>query len=141
MYPSHYKYTTDHQWVDVSTGRIGVTHRAQHLLGAVVHIVLPQQGSLLTKGQPFSTIETCDAILELPAPVSGEVLAVNTPLNHRPDTVNANPHESWIVAVRLHPEHANALLNVADYMKLLALHSLGAGSRAAHIRTDRKSVV
>ena len=63
--------------------------------------MLPHEGAQISQGQPFSTIETCDAILELCAPVSGEVVAVNVSLNQVPAAVNADPHGSWIVAVKV----------------------------------------
>src|SRR5262245_60262127 len=97
-YPSAYKYTKDHEWIDVSDGRakVGVTDYAQKQLGDVVYLELPAVGTTLTQGQSFGTIESVKAVSELYAPVSGEVVAVNDALKSKPEHVNADPHGSWL---------------------------------------------
>ena len=77
-YPSGFKYTKDHEWVDLAgdTGRIGITDYAQNQLGDVVYIELPEVGARLKQGQSFGTIESVKAVSELYSPVTGEYLSL-----------------------------------------------------------------
>jgi glycine cleavage system H protein len=103
MYPADLKYTKEHEWirVDGDTGTVGITNFAQQQLGDVVYVDLPEVGTQLTAGQSFGTIESVKAVSELYAPVSGEVVEVNTALKDHPEQVNSKPHDSWMVKVRL----------------------------------------
>jgi glycine cleavage system H protein len=121
-YPATFKYTKDHEWIELSgdRGRVGITDYAQQQLGDVVYIELPEVGATLKAGQTFGTIESVKAVSELYAPVSGEVVEVNTSLKDKPEAVNSNPHCSWMIAVRLaNPDEASSLLNVAQYGDLI----------------------
>jgi glycine cleavage system H protein len=121
-YPAGYKYSKDHEWLDLSgdTGKVGITDYAQAQLGDVVFLELPDVGATLTQGQSFGTIESVKAVSELYAPVSGEVVAVNTALKEKPEAVNSDPHGSWMIRVKLSaPDEANALLDLAAYQALL----------------------
>jgi glycine cleavage system H protein len=118
MYPADLKYTKDHEWVrvDGDTGTIGITNFAQLQLGDVVYVDLPEVGAKLTAGQTFGTIESVKAVSELYAPVSGEVVDVNTALKDKPEDVNAKPHDSWMIKVRLANAAETAdLLDAAAY--------------------------
>jgi glycine cleavage system H protein len=122
-YPAGLKYTKDHEWLEVTgdRGRVGITDFAQQQLGDVVYIELPSVGARLKAGQSFGTIESVKAVSELYAPVSGEVVEVNTALKDKPESVNANPHASWMIVVRLNdPAEANGLLDAAQYTQLVA---------------------
>jgi glycine cleavage system H protein len=121
-YPAGFKYTKDHEWIDLSgdRGRVGITEYAQQQLGDVVYVELPEVGSQLKQGQSFGTIESVKAVSELYSPVSGEVVEVNTSLKDRPETVNADPHGSWMIAVKLaNPGEAGALLDATQYQDLV----------------------
>jgi glycine cleavage system H protein len=121
MYPSDLKYTKDHEWVriDGTTGTVGITHFAQQQLGDVVYVDLPEVGTTLTVGQAFGTIESVKAVSELFAPVAGTVTEVNTALKDRPDAVNSQPHESWMIKVALsNTADADALLDSSAYEAL-----------------------
>ena len=85
-YPTTFKYTKDHEWIDVAgdRGRIGITDYAQKQLGDVVFVDLPAVGTKITQGQSFGTIESVKAVSELFAPVSGEVVDVNASLKAKP---------------------------------------------------------
>lgn len=122
-YPTDLKYTKEHEWVRLEgdTGVVGITDFAQQQLGDVVYVELPEVGATLTAGQVFGTIESVKAVSELFAPVSGEVLEVNTSLKDRPEHVNTKPHETWMVKVKLAvPGDAAALMDAAGYEALLA---------------------
>jgi glycine cleavage system H protein len=121
-YPAGFKYTKEHEWIDVTgdRGRIGITDYAQQQLGDVVYIELPEVGTQLKAGQSFGTIESVKAVSELYSPVSGEVVDVNGDLKNKPEAVNTNPHDSWLIAVRLaKPAEAADLLDAAQYAALV----------------------
>ena len=119
MYPADFKYTKDHEWVKLSGGdaRVGITDYAQKQLGDVVYLELPEVGRKLTKGDVFGTIESVKAVSELYAPVSGEVTEVNKALGEKPETVNSNPHESWMIAIKVSGGDDD-LLDATQYAEL-----------------------
>jgi glycine cleavage system H protein len=121
MYPADLKYTKDHEWVrvDGDTGTVGITNFAQLQLGDVVYVDLPEVGTTLTAGQPFGTIESVKAVSELYAPLSGEVVEVNTAIKDKPEQVNSKPHDTWMIKVRLaNTGETSALLDAAAYQSL-----------------------
>ena len=121
-YPAHLKYTKEHEWirVDGDTGTIGITDFAQQQLGDVVYVELPDVGTTLTAGQVFGTIESVKAVSELFAPVSGEVVETNGALKDRPDQVNSQPHDAWMVKVKLSDSGELAsLMDAAAYETLI----------------------
>jgi glycine cleavage system H protein len=119
MYPADFKYTKDHEWVKLSGGdaRVGITDYAQKQLGDVVYLELPEIGRKLTKGEVFGTIESVKAVSELYAPVSGEVTEVNRALSEKPEVVNAKPHESWMIGLKVSGGYDD-LLDAAQYADL-----------------------
>lgn len=122
-YPPDLKYTKDHEWIRVNgdTAEIGITDYAQQQLGDVVYVELPEVGHAVTAGETFGSIESVKAVSELFAPMSGEITAVNPQLREHPEVVNAEPHATWMVRVRLSdPSQTGALLDNAAYEKLIA---------------------
>jgi glycine cleavage system H protein len=120
-YPAGYKYTKDHEWIEISgdRGKVGITEYAQQQLGDVVYLELPEVGATLKLGQSFGTIESVKAVSELYAPLSGEVIEVNTALRQKPETVNTDPHGSWMLVVRLADAgETSNLLDAAQYEAL-----------------------
>jgi glycine cleavage system H protein len=122
-YPAGLKYTKDHEWLEVTgdQGRIGITNYAQQQLGDVVYVELPEVGARLKAGQSFGTIESVKAVSELYAPVSGEVVEVNSALKDKPESVNANPHSSWMIVVKMSdPAESGSLLDASQYSQLVS---------------------
>jgi glycine cleavage system H protein len=121
-YPTGFKYTKDHEWIDLSgdTGKVGITDYAQQQLGDVVYVELPEVGAKLKQGQSFGSIESVKAVSELYSPVSGEVVDVNTALKDKPETVNKDPHGSWMVVIKLtNAGEASGLLDANAYQDLV----------------------
>jgi glycine cleavage system H protein len=121
-YPADFKYTKDHEWIDIDgdRGKVGITDYAQKQLGDVVYVELPAIGTALTQGQSFGTIESVKAVSELYAPVSGEVVEVNESLKSRPEQVNANPHDNWLLVIKLSQAgEAAGLLDASQYADLV----------------------
>jgi glycine cleavage system H protein len=120
--PARFKFTKDHEWVEPTgdRARIGITDYAQQQLGDVVYIELPDVGATLKKGQSFGTIESVKAVSELHAPLSGEVVEVNTALKDKPEVVNSDPHGSWMIAIKLaDATEAATLLDATQYADLV----------------------
>jgi len=120
--PPNFKYTKDHEWIDVNgdRGRVGITDYAQQQLGDVVYLELPAAGAKLAQGQSFGTIESVKAVSELYSPVSGEVLETNDALKSKPEQVNADPHGSWLIVLKLtNPAELGALLDASQYGALV----------------------
>jgi glycine cleavage system H protein len=118
MYPSDLKYTKDHEWVRMAGGdaQVGITDYAQKQLGDIVYLELPDVGRTLKKGEVFGTIESVKAVSELYSPVTGEVTEVNARLAEKPEGVNGDPHNSWMIAVKPSDDaELNDLLDAAAY--------------------------
>jgi glycine cleavage system H protein len=120
-YPAGYKYTKDHEWIEPTGDRakVGITDYAQQQLGDVVYIELPDVGAKLKQGQSFGTIESVKAVSELYAPISGEVVEVNTALKNKPDVVNTDPHGSWMIVLK--PADAAETATLLDSTQYTAL--------------------
>ena len=122
-YPTTYKYTKEHEWLDVqgSTGVIGITDYAQSTLGDIVFVELPKVGDSVTGGQTFGSVESVKAVSDLYSPVSGTVTAINEELNSSPDKINENAHEAWMIKVELSdPSQVDSLLDAAAYEAFIA---------------------
>jgi len=102
-YPSDLKYTKDHEWVkiDGATAKVGITDYAQKQLGDVVYLELPAVGRAFRKGEVFGTIESVKAVSELYSPVDGEITEVHSDLVQHPESVNKDPHGSWMIGMKV----------------------------------------
>ena len=122
MYPSDLKYTNEHEWVRLEDGiaTVGITDFAQKQLGDVVFVELPSAGTQVSAGQVFGTIESVKAVSELFAPLTGEVVEVNSGLGTHPEAVNSQPHETWMIKIKLsNDSETSALLDSDAYNKLV----------------------
>jgi glycine cleavage system H protein len=119
MFPQDRRYTKDHEWVLVQgdQGTVGITDYAQKQLGDVVYLELPEVGRALKQHETFGTVESVKAVSELFAPVSGEVLEVNSALLAKPEKINGDPHaEAWMIRIRLtDPSQLAGLMEAAAY--------------------------
>ena len=121
--PEDLQYTEEHEWVlvedDIAT--VGITDYAQSELGDVVYVELPQVGDLVQQMEPFGTIEAVKTVADLFAPVSGEVIEVNTLLEESPHLVNEDPYgEGWLIKVKMSdPSELENLLSAEEYSNLV----------------------
>ncbi len=119
MYPDDLRYTKDHEWVRVQDGRgtVGITDHAQKQLGDVVFLELPALGRTVAQHETFGTVESVKAVSELFAPLSGEVLEVNSALAQKPEQINADPYgAAWMVVFRLtDPGQVAGLMDAPAY--------------------------
>jgi glycine cleavage system H protein len=117
MYPSDYRYTKEHEWIQVTgdIGTVGITDYAQHELGDVVFVELPKVGAKFEANQAFGTVESVKAVSEIYCPVSGEVVETNTSLANEPEKVNKDPHgAAWLIKIKLVNRKELASLMDAD---------------------------
>jgi glycine cleavage system H protein len=126
-YPKQFRYTKDHEWIDVKgdLATIGITDYAQHELGDVVFAELPKPGARIETGKSFGTVESVKAVSEIYAPASGEVIEANATLNATPETLNKDPHGSaWLIKVKLtNPSEIGGLMDAAAYEAYIASKS------------------
>lgn len=119
MYPEHYLYTKEHEWIHLEgdIGTVGITFHAQKELGDIVYVDLPKPGTVVEQGKSLGSVESVKAVSDIYSPVSGEVLQVNEALAAAPEKLNADPHgDAWLVKIRLSaPEETTQLLKAADY--------------------------
>ena len=113
------RYTKDHEWIAASGGEatVGISNYAQDQLGDVVFVELPAVGKVLKKGDVAAVVESVKAASEVYAPVSGEVIAVNTALSDDPAMVNRSPEaDGWFLRLRVSDTtDAEGLMDEASY--------------------------
>ena len=117
-YPAKYKYTKEHEWLDLSgtTGTVGITDYAQSSLGDIVFVELPKVGDTLEAHKTFGTVESVKAVSELFSPVSGTVTEINEALNSAPETINSDANTTWLIKLTLtNPSEVDSLLSSTDY--------------------------
>ena len=123
-YPDELLYHDQHDWARLEGDEhavFGVTWYAQDSLGEVVFYDPPEVGAATVKDSTYAEVESVKAVSDVIAPLSGEIVEVNDALADAPERINADPYgEGWLVKVKLsHPEEADALLDSAEYRKLL----------------------
>ena len=121
-YPADLKYTKDHEWIRINgdTAEVGITDYAQQQLGDVVYVDLPDVGKTLKAGESFGSIESVKAVSELFSPMAGVVTEVNPALKDHPEVVNSNPHDTWMVKVKLtNAGELSSLMDAAAYEQLI----------------------
>lgn len=120
---SEVRYSQEHEWVklDGDTATIGITHYAQEQLGDVVFVELPEIGKKVEKGKDLATVESVKAASEVYAPISGEVVEVNSALSDAPATVNEDAlGKGWFAKLKISDKSQFAsLMDEAAYNKYL----------------------
>lgn len=122
--PSELLYTEEHEWlsIDGDVATVGISDYAQGELGDVVFVELPEVGATVKQFEPFGTIEAVKAVSDLFAPVSGEVVEVNSVLNDAPETVNKSPYEEgWMIRIKMSdPEEVKQLMDADAYKEKIS---------------------
>ena len=122
MLPNDRRYTKEHEWVQPAggTATVGITDFAQHELGDIVYVELPEIGRAVEAGEVLGTIESVKAVSEIYAPVSGTITEVNTLLLDKPETINLDAHGAgWICKLKLAQlDELDELMDAEEYKKL-----------------------
>ena len=122
-FPEGLKYTATHEWVllenDVAT--VGITDYAQHQLGDIVYVEMPDIGMVFERESNAGEIESVKAVGEIIMPLSGEIIETNTNLIDNPELVNSSPfEEGWIMKIKIsHLDEIKDLVSVEDYIKIV----------------------
>ena len=122
--PTELKFLSSHEWVLVegNIATIGVSDHAQELLGDLVYVELPEQGSTVAAGDSVGVIESVKAASDTYAPLSGEIIEVNDELEGAPETINNDPYgNGWMYKVSMEdPEEVESLLDAEAYTDAIA---------------------
>ncbi|MFW0777775.1 MAG: glycine cleavage system protein GcvH [Rickettsiales bacterium] len=122
--PANLKYTDQHEWlnIDGDVATIGITDYAQSSLGDLVFVELPEVGKQVKAGDSFVVVESVKAASEVYAPISGEVVEVNSSLDGAPEQINQAPYEAgWICKIKASDtSELSKLLEPAKYEELAA---------------------
>lgn len=120
--PANLKYTKSHEWVELlddGTVKVGITDHAQELLGDMVYVEVPEEGTAVSVGEECAVVESVKAASDIYSPVTGEVVAVNQDLVDTPDLVNNHPYgDGWIMQVKLTEEgELDELMDADTYIE------------------------
>ena len=122
-YPDDLRYHPEHDWARIEGDEavLGITWHAQDALGEIVHYEPPEVGRRIEKDGAYGEVESVKAVSDLVAPLSGEVLEVNTAVVEAPELVNEDPYgKGWLLRIRLGDAgEVDRLLDAAGYRKLL----------------------
>ena len=121
--PDELKYTATHQWVRTEadgTATVGITYHAQEQLGDVVYVQHPAVGSTVEPGENCAVVESVKAASDIPAPIAGEVVAINQAVVDAPERLNQDPYGAWLIRIRPRAgADPGGLLDALAYRKLL----------------------
>lgn len=117
----YYSQTHEYAMVDGNTAYIGISDYAQHQLGNIVYVDMPEPGDNIEVGTDFGAVESVKAASDLIAPVSGEVLEINESLIDDPRLLNKDPMANWIIKVKMSdPDQLAALMDEDAYKAFCA---------------------
>jgi len=119
LFPDDLLYSWEHVWVrvDGDLGTIGITDHAQEKLGEILSVDLPEIDSYVEKDEPFGSIESAKAVVELISPVSGVIVSVNEDITDDIGIINSDPHDTgWMIIVEMDDlEELDDLLDTRGY--------------------------
>lgn len=111
-------YSNDHEWVRLEGDKayVGISDYAQHALGDIVFVELPDIDAEFTSGDVFGVIESVKAASDMNIPLSGKVLEINEAIVDSPESVNEDCYENWMLLIELtNKEELNELMNEEQY--------------------------
>ena len=121
--PDSLKYTSTHEWIEIenSIATVGITDYAQHQLGDIVFVELPEVGMVFEKGSNAVEIESVKAVGDLLMPLSGEITEINQNLVDNPGLVNSSPFsEGWMIKIQYsHAREISELITADNYRQLI----------------------
>lgn len=115
------RYAESHEWAKIEgdIAIIGISDYAQHALGDIVYVDMPEVGDEMTAGDVFGAVESVKAASDLICPVSGEVVEINEALEDAPESINADAFANWIIKVKItDAAEVDSMLDAAAYTEL-----------------------
>ena len=121
--PQQLYYAPTHEWAlleEATLVRVGISDFAQQELGDLVYIDLPKLGRKVSAGEVCAVVESVKTASDIHSPVSGEIVAINSPITDSPEQVNDTPYSAWLFCVRSeNPLELHALLSADSYQQLI----------------------
>ncbi|MEM2994441.1 MAG: glycine cleavage system protein GcvH [Candidatus Bathyarchaeia archaeon] len=122
--PEGLYYSKDFGWLKIEGDRVrvGITDYAQKQLREIVYAELPSQGATTRQNEPYGTVESVKAVSDLVAPVSGEILEVNSEVQSKPEILNEDPYgKGWLLVIK--PSNLQAeLANLMSFEQAVEWH-------------------
>ena len=115
------RFADSHEWVKIEGefAFVGISDYAQHALGNIVYVDMPEVGDEVTQGEEFGAVESVKAASDLISPISGEVVEINEALEDAPELVNEDAYENWIMKVKFtDAAELDNLLDAEAYAKI-----------------------
>lgn len=118
--PSDLKYVASHEWLRQEadgTITVGITDHAQDLLGDIVFLELPEEGTNVDADQEIAVVESVKAASDVYAPIAGEIIEINSELVDAPETINSDPYgEGWLFKMKpANPSDYDGLMDSDEY--------------------------
>jgi len=121
-FPNDLKYASTHEWIRIEDkiATIGITDFAQHQLGDIVFVELPEVGMVFERGSNAAEIESVKAVGDLIMPLSGEIVNINEKLVDNPELVNSSPFgDGWMIKIKFsHSSECDDLLSTEEYKEI-----------------------
>lgn len=122
--PSDLKYVASHEWLRQEadgTITVGITDHAQDLLGDIVFLELPEEGTTVDADQEIAVVESVKAASDVYAPIAGEIVEINAELVDSPETINSDPYgEGWFFKMKpTNPSDFDGLMDADEYQDSL----------------------
>lgn len=118
----HLHYRDSHEWIDATTGTVGISDHAQHELTDVVFVELPKIGAEVKAGDHVAVVESVKAASDIYSPVSGEIIEINEALSNDPSKLNTEPYTNgWIFKIKASDtSEISNLMDAASYRQHIA---------------------
>ncbi|MCL2671807.1 MAG: glycine cleavage system protein GcvH [Clostridiales bacterium] len=100
--PNELLYAASHEWIlfaDDGSAKVGLTDFAQHALGDIVFVNLPEVGTRVAVGESVGDVESVKAVSDIYSPLAGVIVAVNEALMDAPESLNGDPYGAWLFEV------------------------------------------
>ncbi|MGB4020341.1 MAG: glycine cleavage system protein GcvH [Syntrophomonadaceae bacterium] len=116
--PQELKYTNEHEWIKVEENRaiLGITDYAQHNLGDIVFVEIPELDAQVSSGDEVAVIESVKTVSSVYTPVSGTIVEINEALEENPELLNQEPYEQFIGIIEMDdPSSLDNLMTAEEY--------------------------
>ncbi|MGR6835543.1 glycine cleavage system protein GcvH [Syntrophomonas erecta] len=116
--PKDLKYSTEHEWIRLEGTRayLGITDFAQHNLGDIVYVEIPEVDNEVANGESVAVIESVKAVSSVYTPMSGTIAEANEDLESSPELLNEDPYENWLAIIEVsNPDEIEDLMSSEEY--------------------------